>query len=318
MRKEWEYLWNSVHPIERAIGSGSPSTVMLLVHSSYAEEIVPASLEPSFTIPHPPPTQSFLDLLNTYVEHAYSVFDRVRFSISHPSLHKQPYKALLDTFDLAASESSSIFTQELEELVNAVEESTKAEQEDTLFVFALDGLSRIEEEHGRNSDVYEAAAQALKGLLSHKSLTSRKLALLVIPSEPRLTARSDSAARQFNERSIPLVHSKSQCFSSEEVCTNSTYSCSSRGECIKATRAGKTCFSCSCYSTKDDAGRTVDWAGQMCEREDISVPFTILAGSTIFLIAIVIGSISLLYSIGEATLPGTLTVTSGGGHLKRD
>ena len=102
-------------------------------------------------------------------------------------------------------------------------------------------------------------------------MTSRKLALLVIPSEPRLTARSDSAARQLNERSIPLVHSKSQCFSSEEVCANSTYSCSGRGECIKASRAGKTCFSCSCYSTKDDAGRTVDWAGQMCEREDISV-----------------------------------------------
>ena len=37
VRKEWEYLWNSVHPIKRTIGSGSSSTVMLLVHSSYPE-----------------------------------------------------------------------------------------------------------------------------------------------------------------------------------------------------------------------------------------------------------------------------------------
>ena len=145
----------------------------------FITEIVPPSLEPSFTIPHPPPTQSFLDLLNTYVEHAYSVFDRVRFSISHPPLHKQPYKALLDAFDLAASESSSIFTQELEELVNTVEESTKTEHEDTLYVFALDGLSRIEEEHGRSSDVYEAATQALRGLLSHVSTLQQPRQLIL-------------------------------------------------------------------------------------------------------------------------------------------
>src|SRR5258708_2766027 len=158
-----------------------------------------------------------------------------------------------------------------------------------------------------------------------------------MPSGPRAVASTDPGVQQPSKRSVPLVHSKSQCFSSAEVCANSTYSCSGRGECVKATRAGKTCFSCSCHSTEDDAGRTIDWAGQMCERKDISVsvlyifvssisahirnyqrPFAILAGSTIFLILVVISSISLLYSIGETTLPSTLTVTSGGGHLKRD
>ncbi len=34
---EWEYLWNSVHPIERAVGAGSSSSMILLVHSSYPE-----------------------------------------------------------------------------------------------------------------------------------------------------------------------------------------------------------------------------------------------------------------------------------------
>ncbi len=149
-------------------------------------DIVPPSLKPSFTIPHPPPTQSFLDLLNTYVEHAYSVFDQVRFSISHSTSHSRPYKAMLDEFDLAPSESSSIFTQELEELVEAIEKSTEAEHENTLFVFSLDGLGRIEEEHGRNSDVYQAAALALRGVVSNVGIAQTAYPMLIFGSIRRI------------------------------------------------------------------------------------------------------------------------------------
>ena len=46
-------------------------------------------------------------------------------------------------------------------------------------------------------------------------------------------------------------------------------------------------------------------------------PFVLLAGTTIGLLIIIIGSVGLLYKVGETELPSTLTGTVGGG-LKRD
>ncbi|KAF8326627.1 uncharacterized protein EI90DRAFT_2929991 [Cantharellus anzutake] len=282
----------------------------------------------SFTIPNSPPTKTFVDLLNTYVEHAFSIFDHVRFSITTrpPSPKPSHNKVILDIFDLTPSESTSLFIHELEELVNAIEASADVEHENSFLAFTINGLKHIEKEHGRSSDVYKAAVRILKGIISKVGEMSKKqkLALLVIPDEEsRLISRSskvDDTKREpeASERSIPIVHSKSQCFTSAEACTNATSSCSGRGECIKTTRAGKSCFSCSCHPTTDQYGRTITWAGQMCERKDISVPFILLAGTTIFLIAIAIGSVSLLYAVGEVPLPNTLTVTTTGGHLKRE
>ena len=45
-------------------------------------------------------------------------------------------------------------------------------------------------------------------------------------------------------------------------------------------------------------------------------PFVLLAGTTIGLLIIIVGSIGLLYKVGENALPSTLTGSVGG--LKRD
>lgn len=36
-RKEWDWLWNAVHPIENTVGAGSPDVVMLVVQSDTPE-----------------------------------------------------------------------------------------------------------------------------------------------------------------------------------------------------------------------------------------------------------------------------------------
>jgi len=46
-------------------------------------------------------------------------------------------------------------------------------------------------------------------------------------------------------------------------------------------------------------------------------PFVLLAGTTIGLLIVIFGSIGLLYKVGDAALPSTLTGNVGGG-LKRD
>jgi hypothetical protein len=98
----------------------------------------------------------------------------------------------------------------------------------------------------------------------------------------------------------------STCFTSVDICTNSTNSCSGRGDCLQASKAGKTCFVCTCSKTTDK-GKTQTWVGDACERKDISGPFVLLAGSTVALILLIAGSLSLLAGIGSEKLPSTLT-----------
>jgi len=76
---------------------------------------------------------------------------------------------------------------------------------------------------------------------------------------------------------------------------------------MQASKAGKTCFVCACNQTSTANGKIQTWVGDACERKDISGPFALLAGSTIALILLIGGSISLLAGIGEETLPSTLT-----------
>jgi hypothetical protein len=45
---------------------------------------------------------------------------------------------------------------------------------------------------------------------------------------------------------------------------------------------------------------------------DYSAPFVLLTGTTILLLLFVIGGVSLLFSIGEESLPSTLNLSIGG------
>jgi len=58
------------------------------------------------------------------------------------------------------------------------------------------------------------------------------------------------------------------------------------------------------------------WAGQSCERQDISGPFVLLSGTVIVIIVLFIGSVSLLYSVGDQPLPSTLLATAV--NMKKD
>lgn len=47
-------------------------------------------------------------------------------------------------------------------------------------------------------------------------------------------------------------------------------------------------------------------------RIDYSAPFALIAGTTIFLVVLVLGASALLFSIGDTALPSTLTLAVGG------
>lgn len=123
-------------------------------------------------IPDAPKSLHFTELLETYTSKAHTIFDRIATSIldvihtpSEPA-SLPSYKGLLDVFDLNPSESSALFMDEVSALVGLMESET--DTEDPKFTgLQLNGLSQIEIEHGRSSDVYNTASQTLKAILSN-------------------------------------------------------------------------------------------------------------------------------------------------------
>jgi hypothetical protein len=139
------------------------------------------------------------------------------------------------------------------------------------------------------------------------------LALLTFTSTPVPSAHAnrqveEEAAPQQSSHATPQqpIGSLSTCFSSGDVCEDATNGCSGRGVCVSASKAGMTCFVCACQVTTSDEGRTEAWAGEACERKDISGPFVLITGTVIGLILLIGGSVSLLYTVGGQELPSLL------------
>lgn len=146
--------------------------------------------------------------------------------------------------------------------------------------FDFTHISELKDHIGSSHDQVKAARKTLHRILSGLSKRSDiKVAVVTIPSEHHHKEHSEHDKRQPPSQSPlppPLprpaepIDSISSCFSSAETCGNTTSSCSGHGECVQATKAGKTCFVCACSATKDKKGRKEQWAGLACERKDVS------------------------------------------------
>jgi len=181
----------------------------------------------------------------------------------------------------------------------------------------LSTLHDIRQTYGSLSDEYIQVADTLRAYLE-QILDDNNFSLAIITLPP------PSSSSLFKRQAPPPSHtpspspqqpigSISACFTTLDLCNNSTSSCSGRGTCVQASKAGRTCFVCSCGVTKTGEGnkvKTVTWAGQSCERQDVSGPFVLLSGTVIVIIVLFIGSISLLYGVGEQPLPSTLLATA--------
>ncbi|KAI9805419.1 MAG: hypothetical protein M1825_000670 [Sarcosagium campestre] len=114
------------------------------------------------------------------------------------------------------------------------------------------------------------------------------------------------------------------CFTTLNACISATSGCSDHGECkLKYTsprpepnQAGKPCFACVCVPTVirdiETHPKTTYWGGGACQKKDVSAPFWLLAGFSVFLMSLVGWSIGLMFSIGEETLPSVLGAGVGG------
>lgn len=94
------------------------------------------------------------------------------------------------------------------------------------------------------------------------------------------------------------------CFSSQNACQVATGNCSGHGSCDNKYPGFKDCFFCNCskYTAEDPH----HWAGATCSKQDVSAPFWLFAGVTLFLLGILSFAVTLLFNVGEEKLPGVI------------
>ncbi len=107
------------------------------------------------------------------------------------------------------------------------------------------------------------------------------------------------------------------CYTSFNSCVTATNNCSGHGSCYRKygapggnDAAAKSCYACRCSSTQlrdsDTRVQTYYWGGAACEKQDVSVPFFLLAGFSIFIVAALAWGIGLLFSVGQEPLPSVI------------
>jgi len=291
------------------VAQGSSNALLLSMNEVDASDILPPNLKPSFALDSRLSVSSLSSLISTFLHRAPHAYLRIFSEASYP---ETGVPRILDIFSVPSPATES-FLSEMSTLLSFLESGDVPS--DKFGAFELKGLDAIAESFGRSSEQYKLASQALGAFLQSAFADSNiYIALLTYSTSTQMNKR---AAQQTPLPAPQLpIGSVSTCHLDATICSNSTNSCSGRGQCVEATKAGRTCFVCACSSTKSDDGKTQDWVGEACERKDISGPFVLLTGTVIGLLIIIVGSVSLLYGVGDEQLPSTLT--GGVGGSKRD
>ncbi|WBW71459.1 DUF3844 family transmembrane protein, conserved protein [Schizosaccharomyces osmophilus] len=175
---------------------------------------------------------------------------------------------------------------------------------------------------GATSEKYRIAQDNIISLLLQLKQYSSTNYVLLPPSD--LKARSARYQKRqldleaFGEEIDRVVASNDRnangsCFMTEEACKKTTNSCSGRGECVKYANKDS-CFVCQCASTVITAGnggnRTIQWAGETCGKQDISIEFQFFFWFAIIGFGLLVFCIKLLFSVGQEELANVLTSTT--------
>lgn len=214
--------------------------------------------------------------VSSFLQRAKLVYSSI---ISTNSSNLSPtVPGLLDAFYLTSSSATEKFLSEATSLVVFVE----SDEPDSFGAFEITSLTELAREFGKKSQQYEQATALIRGLLSSAmSNPNVNLALMTYPlssASQTIYKRQAPAAQPPSQSPFPIpspspqqpIGSVSTCFASVDACNNATDSCSGRGTCSEASKAGRSCFVCACETTLDDRGRREIWVGDACEKRDIS------------------------------------------------
>lgn len=147
---------------------------------------------------------------------------------------------------------------------------------------ALDAspLTEIRNKYGPLSEQYTVTLLELRSLVNVAMTLSDNLNFAYLTYSNHVRGKRAAEPQQTqsplpSDRPAPQqpIGSISTCFTTADACNNGTSSCSGRGQCVEAKKAGRSCFVCTCGVTKTGSGaktKTDVWVGESCERKDIS------------------------------------------------
>jgi len=226
-------------------------------------------MKPAFSLPNSPPVSSFSSLISAYLHRAQHVYASIYTSLSH-SAPGTPQ--ILDLFSIS-SPSTDKFLTELAVLSDFLDNNPYAF--DQFAALELTGLTEIAAAFGRTSDQYILAARTTRAMLE-SALSQYNLHLVLLTFDPTVESESIRQARDWQPEQTVFpspqqpISAISTCFQSEDACSDATDGCSGRGQCMEATKAGRTCFVCTCNVVITDEGKRETWVGDACQRKDVS------------------------------------------------
>jgi Domain of unknown function (DUF3844) len=161
-----------------------------------------------------------------------------------------------------------------------------------LIMINIASLDGIYHKHGSRSSQYHTALTLFTSLINtlQTYLSSQHIVTITtIPPSTHHQKVSSLSARQLetsfgNEHSSPVLSMKQDnqhsifgiCHDSEAICVSATNNCSSHGSCVESI-ASNGCWACMCKPSIQQVGnggtQTTYWAGEQCEKIDISTPF---------------------------------------------
>ncbi|CAG7854800.1 SubName: Full=Uncharacterized protein {ECO:0000313/EMBL:CCA68685.1} [Serendipita indica DSM 11827] len=224
---------------------------------------------------------------------------------------------LLTFFDFATeSPAAEAFVR----VFDALEEFIEGEHSTSrkFGTFHVSSLQALEDEFGRSSDEFQSTLLALKAVLSNPSLDKVNMAVVFSPVTSNILAR-DAEPTQAPFPAPPgnaPIFSSSKCYTSASACKKGTTECSGRGQCVPIRKGARECYICQCAVTKDSKNRTEYWSGAACDTKDVSTSFTLIAGTSVAIVLIIIFAIRLLFNVGSQELPNVLT--GGVVHAKHE
>ncbi|KAK4684464.1 hypothetical protein P7C73_g5717, partial [Tremellales sp. Uapishka_1] len=262
----------------------------------YISDVLPSTLSrPAFYL-----QDTDTSVLRPYLNRASHLLSHILDSM--PKLAKTFH----DVFDLAGTKAAATLSHELSCLTALADKLPWTDKSSNRRypweAISISGLNDVE----RDSEVWETGRLGVKaGLEAMTTPSSPPLLLVILPSHSSLLVRRSVPPPQKRASNATYANN---CYPSNETCSDAT-DCFGRGSCsLKAKTSEGECWGCRCSS---------GYAGTECQKDDYTVPFVILVASSLLLMGILIGSIGLLYSVGETRLPSTLTLAIGGG-AKRD
>jgi len=220
--------------------------------------------------------------------------------------------------------NSASYAQAEAALARAIQHLADNAQDLSSTIILMPPIKRTTKRSANPYGVYEALSKTLR---TRQQQPEEPLSMPSAPdSSPSQSHHSRPSQPQTLKASTIPAGILPVCHSSHDACVAATHNCTGRGTCYKkysfkdGTKASD-CFTCGCVATVrenlDGSKKTTQWGGPACQKKDVSVPFFLIAGFTIVMVATVSWGIGLLFSIGQETLPSVIGAGVAGPRVQK-